>query len=83
VLRIEVLHEPADWGNTVVVIDHNLEVIKTADWVIALGPEGRDDGGRMWRRARPRTSPRRKKATKGTIWRTYLAGARKAASRAE
>ena len=42
---LEVLHELADAGNTVVVIEHNLEVIKTADWIIDLGPEGGDGGG--------------------------------------
>ncbi len=44
---LEVLHELADGGNTVVVIEHNLEVIKTADWVIDLGPEGGDGGGEI------------------------------------
>ena len=44
---LEVLHELADAGNTVVVIEHNLEVIKTADWVIDMGPEGGDAGGRI------------------------------------
>jgi excinuclease ABC subunit A len=44
---LEVLHELADAGNTVVVIEHNLEVIKTADWVIDLGPAGGDAGGRI------------------------------------
>ncbi|MEZ5775910.1 MAG: excinuclease ABC subunit UvrA [Hyphomicrobiaceae bacterium] len=44
---LEVLHELADAGNTVVVIEHNLEVIKTADWLIDLGPEGGDGGGRI------------------------------------
>ncbi len=44
---LEVLHELADAGNTMVVIEHNLEVIKTADWVIDLGPEGGDGGGRI------------------------------------
>ena len=42
---LEVLHALVDTGNTVVVIEHNLEVIKTADWIIDLGPEGGDAGG--------------------------------------
>ena len=44
---LEVLHELVDAGNTVVVIEHNLDVVKTADWVLDLGPEGGDGGGRI------------------------------------
>ncbi|PIV32251.1 MAG: excinuclease ABC subunit UvrA [Lysobacterales bacterium CG02_land_8_20_14_3_00_62_12] len=44
---LDVLHRLSDAGNTVVVIEHNLDVIKTADWVIDLGPEGGDQGGRI------------------------------------
>jgi excinuclease ABC subunit A len=44
---LEVLHELVDNGNTVVVIEHNLEVIKTADWIIDLGPEGGYGGGEI------------------------------------
>ncbi|NDC60113.1 MAG: ATP-binding cassette domain-containing protein, partial [Alphaproteobacteria bacterium] len=44
---LEVLHELVDAGNTVVVIEHNLDVVKTADWILDLGPEGGDGGGRI------------------------------------
>jgi excinuclease ABC subunit A len=44
---LEVLHTLVDQGNTIVVIEHNLEVIKTADWIIDLGPEGGDKGGKL------------------------------------
>jgi excinuclease ABC subunit A len=44
---LRVLHRLRDHGNTIVVIEHNLDVIKTADWVIDLGPEGGDGGGRI------------------------------------
>ncbi|CBE69390.1 MAG: excinuclease ABC subunit A [Candidatus Methylomirabilis oxygeniifera] len=50
---LEVLHRLTDTGNTVLVIEHNLEVIKTADWIIDLGPEGGDDGGQVVVAGRP------------------------------
>jgi excinuclease ABC subunit A len=46
-LLLNVLHRLRDAGNTVVVIEHNLDVIKTADWIVDLGPEGGDGGGRI------------------------------------
>jgi excinuclease ABC subunit A len=44
-LLLKVLHQLRDAGNTIVVIEHNLDVIKTADWVIDMGPEGGSGGG--------------------------------------
>ena len=44
---LQVIHKLRDQGNTIVVIEHNLDVVKTADWVIDLGPEGGSGGGEI------------------------------------
>src|SRR5262249_37233227 len=44
---LQVLNQLVDQGNTVVIIEHNLDVVKTADWIIDLGPEGGNEGGRV------------------------------------
>jgi len=50
---LHVLHRLRDHGNTIIVIEHNLDVIKTADWIIDLGPEGGDEGGALVARGTP------------------------------
>jgi len=64
---LEVLHELVDGGNTVVVIEHNLEVIKTADWVIDLGPEGGDGGGEIVGVGTPEDIAENKRSHTGTF----------------
>ena len=65
---LAVLHRLRDRGNTVVVIEHKLDVIKTADWVIDLGPEGGDGGGRIVATG----TPEQVAATKGSFTGDYL-----------
>jgi excinuclease ABC subunit A len=50
-----VLHRLADLGNSVVIIEHNLDVIRNADWILDLGPEGGENGGRIVAEGRPAT----------------------------
>jgi excinuclease ABC subunit A len=64
---LEVLHELVEGGNTVVVIEHNLEVIKTADWVIDLGPEGGDGGGEIVGVGTPEDIAENKRSHTGTF----------------
>jgi excinuclease ABC subunit A len=70
---LEVLHELADAGNTVVVIEHNLEVIKTADWIIDLGPEGGDGGGKIVAIGTPEDVAKVKESYTGRYLRELLA----------
>src|SRR5262249_45272939 len=63
------LHRLVETGNTVVVIEHNLDVIKTADWIIDLGPEGGARGGRIVAEGTPETVAK----TKGSATGEYLA----------
>jgi len=69
---LEVLHALVDQGNTVVVIEHNLEVIKTADWIIDLGPEGGDGGGRIIAEGTPETVAGVKQSFTGQYLAPYL-----------
>ncbi len=62
---LDVLHELVEQGNTVVVIEHNLEVIKTADWIIDLGPEGGDGGGEIVAAGTPEDVARSKRSYTG------------------
>jgi excinuclease ABC subunit A len=70
---LEVLHELVDNGNTVVVIEHNLEVIKTADWIIDLGPEGGDGGGEIVAAGTPEDIVREKRSYTGQFLKPVLA----------
>jgi len=69
---LEVLHELVDQGNTVAVIEHNLEVIKTADWVIDLGPEGGDGGGEIVAAGRPEQIMKEKRSYTGRFLRELM-----------
>jgi excinuclease ABC subunit A len=64
----EILHELADGGNSVVVIERNLEVIKTADWIMDMGPEDGDGGGRVMAEGTPADVAK----AKGSYTRKYL-----------
>ncbi|HET7844346.1 MAG TPA: excinuclease ABC subunit UvrA [Xanthomonadales bacterium] len=77
---LHVLHRLRDAGNTVVVIEHNLDVIKTADWVIDLGPEGGDRGGQIVVTGTPEKVARTKGSHTGRFLAPTLASARREAA---
>jgi excinuclease ABC subunit A len=81
-LLLGVLHRLRDHGNTVVVIEHNLDVIKTADWLIDLGPEGGDGGGLIIAEGSPEQLAEQPTSFTGQYLKSALGGAAPRASRA-
>jgi excinuclease ABC subunit A len=69
---LEVLHELVDSGNTMIVIEHNLEVIKTADWIVDMGPEGGSGGGRVVAQGTPEDVAKVKESYTGQYLKEYL-----------
>ena len=68
---LDVLHRLTDLGNTIVIIEHNMDVIRNADWIIDLGPEGGEDGGRIVAQGSPEAIARNKKSYTGQALADY------------
>ena len=79
---LDVLHELVDQGNTMIVIEHNLEVVKTADWIVDMGPEGGDGGGEVVAQGTPEEIARNPKSYTGAYLKPVLArkGAKRSAA---
>ena len=75
-MLLEVLHRLVDRGNTVLVIEHNLDVIKTADWIIDLGPEGGARGGQIVAEGTPEQVAKIDASHTGRYLRAMLGGRR-------
>ena len=71
---VEILHKLTEEGNTVVVIEHNLDVIKVADYIIDIGPEGGDKGGTIVAKGTPEEVAKNEKSYTGKFVRKYLEG---------
>jgi excinuclease ABC subunit A len=71
---LDVLHRLADLGNTIIIIEHNLDVIRSADWIIDLGPEGGEEGGRIMAQGTPEQTSRSKKSYTGQALAHYFNG---------
>ncbi len=78
---LEVLHALVEQGNSVVVIEHNLEVIKTADWILDLGPEGGDKGGEIVAEGTPEDVAEEKRSYTGAYLKDILARSERVESR--
>src|SRR5436853_327162 len=74
---LDVLHRLTDLGNTIVIIEHNMDVIRNADWILDLGPEGGEDGGRIVAQGTPEQVSKNKKSYTGQALATYFNGTRK------
>ena len=70
---LDVLHRLTDLGNTIIIIEHNLDVIRNADWIIDLGPEGGEGGGRLVAQGPPQQVARMKKSYTGHALAEYMA----------
>jgi excinuclease ABC subunit A len=73
---LDVLNRLVDQGNTIVVIEHNLDVVKSADWIIDLGPEGGDGGGRVVAQGTPEDVARTKGSHTGQVLAELIAAGR-------
>jgi len=73
---LDVLHRLTDLGNSIIIIEHNLDVIRNADWIIDLGPEGGEDGGRIVAQGTPETVARVKKSYTGQALTAYFGNAK-------
>jgi excinuclease ABC subunit A len=76
---LDVLHRLTDLGNTIVIIEHNLDVIRNADWIIDLGPEGGEEGGRILAQGTPEQVARSKKSYTGQALAEHFNGNAKTA----
>jgi len=74
---LDVLHRLTDLGNTVIIIEHNLDVIRNADWILDLGPEGGEEGGRIVAQGTPEQVARVKKSYTGQALTAYFKGSTK------
>jgi excinuclease ABC subunit A len=77
---LDVLHRLTDLGNTVIIIEHNLDVIRNADWILDLGPEGGEEGGRIVAQGTPEQVARVKKSYTGQALTAYFNGSGRNAS---
>jgi excinuclease ABC subunit A len=71
---LDVLHRLTDLGNSIIIIEHNLDVIRNADWIIDLGPEGGEEGGRIVAQGTPEQVARVKKSYTGQALVGYFSG---------